>query len=196
MQLNLSFEENIKIPKPPVPKKPKGKVVDIMPSDFCVVDIETTGFSAGYDEIIEISAIRVRGLKRVADFSMLIKPKRAPNSFIVNLTGITPSMLNNQPDIKTVLKSFREFVQNDIIVGHNVKFDANFLHREMKTNFDENLSNDLVDTVTLAKKTYKLESYKLSNIAKHLNIDTKDAHRGLKDCEMTYLIYLDMKNKV
>ena len=131
MQLNLSFSENIEIPKTPVRRKPRGRMLDIMP-----------------------------------------------------------------PDIKEVLKKFKEFTGEDIIVGHNVRFDANFLHREMKINFDENLSNNLVDTVSLAKKAYRLENYKLSTIAHHLNIDTKGAHRGLKDCEMTYLIYLDMLKKL
>lgn len=196
MQLNLSFSENIEIPKTTVRRKPRGRMLDIMPLNFCVVDIETTGFNLTSDEIIEISAIKVRGLKRAADFSMLINPKCAISAFISNLTGILPSMLENQPDIKEVLKKFKEFTGEDIIVGHNVRFDANFLHREMKINFDENLSNNLVDTVSLAKKAYRLENYKLSTIAHHLNIDTKGAHRGLKDCEMTYLIYLDMLKKL
>lgn len=192
MQLNLSFEENIEIPKKPLPKKPRGKIIEFMPSDFCIVDIETTGFSLTGDEIIELSAIKVRNMERVTDFSMLVNPKKQINSFIENLTGITNAMVKNQPDIKIVLKKFRDFIQDDIILGHNIRFDAGFIHREMNINFDENFSNNLVDTVALAKKAYKLENYKLSTIAKHLNIDTKGAHRGLKDCEMTYLIYKDI----
>lgn len=191
MQLNLNFEENIKLPR--APKRPKGKLIEALPDNFCVVDIETTGFSLANDEIIELSAIKVRNLERIADFSMLINPKKEISSFISGLTGISNAMVKNQPDIKTVMKKFKDFVQDDIILGHNVRFDAGFLHREMRINFDENLSNDLVDTVSLAKKAYKLENYKLSTIAKHLNIDTKGAHRGLKDCEMTYLIYKNIR---
>ncbi len=193
MQLNLDFRENIEIPKTP---KPKGKLIEVMPNDFCIVDIETTGFSFASDEIIELSAIKVRNLKRVENFSMLINPRKNISSFITGLTGISNAMVRNQPDIKIVLKKFKDFIQNDIILGHNVRFDAGFIHREMKINFNENFSNDLVDTVALAKKTYRLENYKLSTIAKHLNIDTKGAHRGLKDCEMTYLIYKDIKNRL
>lgn len=193
MQLNLDFRENIEIPKTP---KPKGKLIEVMPNDFCIVDIETTGFSLASDEIIELSAIKVRNLKRVENFSMLINPRKNISSFITGLTGISNAMVRNQPDIKIVLKKFKDFIQNDIILGHNVRFDAGFIHREMKINFNENFSNDLVDTVALAKKTYRLENYKLSTIAKHLNIDTKGAHRGLKDCEMTYLIYKDIKNRL
>ena len=137
MQLNLNFEENIEIPQKPLPKKPKGKLIEIMPSDFCVVDIETTGFSLTGDEIIELSAIKVKNMERIADFSMLINPKKQINSFIENLTGITNAMVKNQPDIKIVLKKFKDFIQDDIILGHNVRFDAGFIHREMKINFDE-----------------------------------------------------------
>ena len=193
MQLNLNFRENIEIPKAP---KPKGKLIEVMPNDFCLVDIETTGFSLTNDEIIELSAIKVRNLKRVEDFSMLINPKKSINSFITGLTGISNTMVKNQPDIKVAMKKFRDFTQDDIILGHNIRFDAGFIHREMKINFNENFSNNLVDTVALAKRAYRLENYKLSTIANHLNIDTKGAHRGLKDCEMTYLIYLDIKRRL
>ena len=194
MQLSLNFGENTETTLQPIEKRPKGKLIQIMPDNFCIVDIETTGFSLANDKIIEISAIKVKNLERIADFSMLINPKKEISSFITGLTGINNTMVKNQPDIKVALKKFKDFIQNDIILGHNIRFDADFINREMRINFDENFSNNLVDTVSLAKKAYKLENYKLSTIAKYLNIDTKGAHRGLKDCEMTYLIYKDLKN--
>ena len=101
MQLNLNFEENIEIPKKPLPKKPKGKLIEIMPSDFCVVDIETTGFSLEGDEIIELSAIKVKNMESIADFSMLRKPKKQITGFIAHLTGITDEMAKTQTDIKS-----------------------------------------------------------------------------------------------
>ena len=65
----------------------KGKYLKEFPSDFTVIDIETTGLSALNDEIIEVSAIKVRDDKVVNKFSKLIKPNERISSFITNLTG-------------------------------------------------------------------------------------------------------------
>lgn len=194
MQINLNLGEEIEIPKPPVKKK-RGRQIDFCPDNCTIVDIETTGLAPYRDEIIEISAIRVRGGLAGKTFSSLIKIEGSLNHFIINLTGITPDMLKDAPDIKTVLKDFLEFVQDDIIVGHNIKFDLGFIQQNLKVHLDEVLPNDFSDTVALSRKTYKLNSYKLSNIAKHLNIDTRGAHRGLKDCQMTYQILCDIKKR-
>ncbi len=43
--------------------------------DYCVLDTETTGLSAYYDEIIEIGILRVRGNRIVDQYSQLIQPE-------------------------------------------------------------------------------------------------------------------------
>ena len=61
------------------------KIID----DYCVLDIETTGLSAYYDEIIEIGILRVRNNEIVDQYSQLIQPESPIDSFITSLTGIT-----------------------------------------------------------------------------------------------------------
>ena len=65
--------------------------------NYTVVDIETTGLSPQKDDIIELSALKVRDNKVVEEFSTLLKSSKGVNSFISGLTGITNSMLNNAP---------------------------------------------------------------------------------------------------
>lgn len=54
-----------------------------------MVDIETTGLSLQYDEIIEIAAIKYRAGVKVDQFSTLVKPEYEIDEYITELTGIT-----------------------------------------------------------------------------------------------------------
>lgn len=70
--------------------------------DYCVLDTETTGLSAYYDEIIEVGIIRVRNNVIVDQYSQLIHPENSIDGFITSLTGITNEMVSNMPRIEEV----------------------------------------------------------------------------------------------
>ena len=50
----------------------KGHSRLILPKDYCVVDIETTGLSPSDCEVIELSAVRYRQLKKIDSFHTLV----------------------------------------------------------------------------------------------------------------------------
>ena len=54
----------------------KGKMIYGYVPDYVLFDLETTGTSCIYDEVIEISAVKVRSGKVVEEFSQLVNPKR------------------------------------------------------------------------------------------------------------------------
>lgn len=58
-------------------RKNKGKNIIAFPDEYICIDTETTGLDFEYDEIIEISAIRVQNGKIVDKFSSLVKPSRS-----------------------------------------------------------------------------------------------------------------------
>ena len=121
--------------------------------DYTVVDIETTSLDSFHGEILEISAIKVRNKEEVDHFSELIKTNEELGYFTTNLTGITNEMmLKEGKELEDVLQSFKAFLGNDIIVGHNVNFDINFLYDNMEEHLDTYLSNDYVDTLRIARK--------------------------------------------
>lgn len=51
-------------------------------SDFTGIDIETTGLITDYEEIIELSALRVRNNIVINSFSVLVKPIFEIDDFI------------------------------------------------------------------------------------------------------------------
>lgn len=54
-------------------------------SDYCVLDTETTGLSAYYDEVIEIGILKVRSGDVTDRYEQLIRPKYEIDGFITSL---------------------------------------------------------------------------------------------------------------
>ena len=73
-------------------------------NDFVALDIETTGLSAKYNEIINMGAIRFRNNVPVDNFEMFIKPDKPIPTFITGITGISNHMVRNAPAIDEVLR--------------------------------------------------------------------------------------------
>ena len=168
----------------------KGNSLFRIVDDYVLVDIETTGLSPQRDDIIEIGAIKVKENEIIDTYSSLIYTNRRLPYFITKLTGITNDMLEEGREIDKVLIDFLNFVGDDIIIGHNVNFDISFLHDKCNKYLNRNLSNDFIDTMRLARKLVpESPNYKLGTLAKVFNIDYSNAHRGLKDVEITYEVY-------
>lgn len=184
----------------------KGTSLLLTPSDYTVIDIETTGFDPKFDEIIEIGAIKVRNNTIIEKFESLIKPNgyfcdddngievfEYVDDFITNLTGITNEMLETAPSLEEVLPKYIDFIGDDIVIGHNVHFDINFLYDVMLKLVDHEFSNDLVDLLRLSRRVYpEYKNHKLETVAKNLDVDISNKHRSLRDCEITYESYIKL----
>lgn len=177
-------------------ERKKGKSLLKFVDDYTVVDIETTGNSLYYDKILEISAAKYRSNQLIAQFSSLVQCDRKISSFITELTGINNEMLADAPVLSDVLSDFIDFVGNDIILGHNVSFDINFLYDSIASTFDYCLNNDFIDTLRLSRRILRfLENHKLSTIANHFEIE-RIIHRGLIDCDVTNQVYQQIRRNV
>ncbi|MBE0296929.1 BRCT domain-containing protein [Gardnerella vaginalis] len=153
--------------------------------DYCVLDTETTGLSAYYDEIIEIGILRVRNNEIVDRYDQLIKPNFDIDDFITALTGITNDMLEGMPSIDSVKTDVLSFIGDDIILGHNTSFDMRFLNEVFK----EQLSNQYMDTMQFARKLYpELKHHRLSDLTDYLGLHNNE-HRALSDCTSTKELY-------
>lgn len=135
--------------------------------DYCVLDTETTGLSAYYDEIIEIGILKIRNNEIVDRYSQLIKPESPIDSFITSLTGITNEMVEGMPTINDVKNETLTFIGEDIIVGHNTSFDMRFLSE----GFKQPVNNYYMDTMQFARKVYpELKHHRLSDLVEYLGL--------------------------
>ena len=170
----------------------KGRGLIKVLENYTVLDIETTSLDCYRGEILEISAIKVRNQQETEYFSELIKIHNKVGAFTTKLTGITNEMiLKEGKELVLVLKNFKDFLGDDIIVGHNVNFDINFIYDSMKKNQGRNLTNDYVDTLRIARKVLPhLKHHKLDDLIKYFNLVERNEHRALNDCILTNQVYI------
>ena len=180
----------------PATKRPgKGRSVIAFPSEYCMVDIETTGYSPLWDNIIEIGAIRYKDGVEIDRFQSLVQPPAYDDgsyvdSYIEALTGITDAMLADAPTAATILPAFLDFLKDDLILGYNVSFDVNFLYDACDRYLGKILPNDYVDILRLARKICPdLPHHRLKDMDAHYSINHWQAHRTISDCEATEQIY-------
>jgi len=163
------------------------------PADYTVIDIETTGLSSSKNEIIELSALKIRNDEIVDKFTTLVKPQGKISSFIKGLTGISNEMVAQAPKIDDILDKYISFIGSDTVVGHNVHFDIRFINQKNIQWFNKEFKNPSIDTCRLSRRINDLERHKLETVAQYFNIDTTGHHRAERDCVMTYGIYNAMK---
>ncbi len=178
--------------KPKRTRPNKGKSLLSFPRDYVVIDLETTGLSPMYDEIIECSAIRVVGGAIVDTFSALVKPTGRIEPHIVELTGITNEMVSTADGIATVLPRYLDFIGRSIVVAHNANFDVNFLY-DAAERLNCTFHNSFVDTMRLSKALCtELPNHKLATLSAFLQVENTQAHRALSDCYCTNTCYIKM----
>ena len=163
--------------------------------DYVCVDIETTGIRPKWDRIIEIGAVKVRDGEVVDTFSELVNPGIPVPERITELTGITTEMVEDKSGIENVLPQFIEFAGNDIILGHNVRFDYGFL-KQNAINLNLQFDKSGLDTLKIARKTLPKEWSKgLECLCKIFGIEDKNHHRAYNDAEVTSKLYMILMNK-
>ena len=157
---------------------------------YVVFDIETTGFSAIEDRIIEIGAVKVKNGEIIDRFSTFINPKIPIPFRIENLTHINDQMVMDAPTIDVALPRFLEFCMDAVLVAHNAMFDTSFITHKAN---DLGISVDftIVDTVPLAQYLMpNLHNYKLDTLTKHLNVILESHHRAVDDAMATADIFV------
>lgn len=162
--------------------------------DYTVIDLETTGFGHGA-EIIELAAVRVRGGQIADTFQSLVQCRCCLPERITQLTGISPLELAGAPTIENILPAYIDFLGSDIIVGHNVSFDAGFLERACAEVLHHSFENEQIDTLDLSRVALCLPSHKLCHVRDALRLPVRNAHRALSDCLTTYDVYEALKAK-
>ena len=164
----------------------KGNSIIEFPVNYVVIDIETTGYDPFYDEIIEVAAIRYKENKQADRFVSLVKPEFLIDEFIIKKTGITNEMVSDAPSVENVLPQYVEFIGDDLIVGHNVNFDINFIYDNLLQCSKVTFSNNYIDHLKISRRILPdLENHKLITVAEYFNVDTTGYHRAEKDCIIT-----------
>ena len=153
------------------------------------VDIETTGLEPwSGDRICEIAVVRFRGGREVGRLSTLLNPLRpiSPGAFAVN--GITSAMVAGAPTFREVASAVREALEDVLVVAHNAPFDVGFLSRELAMAGLGPPSGLVVDTLGLARRSFRFPRNSLDAIASRLGVRAPE-HCALGDALTTREVF-------
>ena len=160
----------------------KGQSID---TTYCVLDLETTGFSFRTEKITEVGIMKVKNGEVIDEFSCFVNPEKPIPPRVVEVTNITDDMVKDAETIDKVMPKILEFVGDSVLVAHNADFDIGFLKYNAK-NLGLSLENTYLDTLRLAKDLFPdYKKYKLGKIAENLGIKVEVAHRALDDVDTT-----------
>ena len=160
---------------------------------FVAFDTETTGLSPQTATIIEIGAVKFNSSGIIGKFNTLINPGFHIPSRITDLTGISDQMVKDKPLIKDILGDFLDFLDDSIIIGHNVQFDLRFLHSECQKNGFKYPLNQVIDNLRFSRWAFSGESkFNQEIMAERLNIKIKEAHRAYDDAFVCGNIFLSL----
>lgn len=168
--------------------------IDLKKAVFVVYDLETTGLSSNYNEIIEMAAVKIDHGHFTEEFSTYVKPKEPIPAFITEITSITNDDVRNAPGIETAIVDFNKFIQGTILVAHNATFDNSHLYKNLKEFGLWEHDFPTIDTLQLARVRYgnKLKTFNLKALAKYFDVELLQHHRAIADAKSTAEIFLKM----
>ena len=169
----------------------KGQGID---TTYCVLDLETTGFSAKTEKITEIGVMKVQNGQVLDKFSCFVNPEKPIPTRVTEITKITDDMVKDAETIDEVFPKLLEFLGDSVLVAHNAEFDIGFL-KQNSLNLGYEFDFTYIDTLKMAKDIFpEFKKYSLGRIATHLNIEVEVAHRALDDVDTTVKVFNIMMN--
>jgi len=161
----------------------------IKETKYCIVDIETNGSDFHKNQIIELGAVMVQNGTVIDNFNSLIQAETLPDS-IARLTGITLTQLQTAPPLKEVIKKFKNFIKDEIIVAHPLTFDYNFLSASFEKVDLGTMLNIGICSISLAERTLSSAKYGLNYLNETLQLQEDfQQHRAYNDAVITKKIF-------
>ncbi len=171
-------------------------IIDNLPENTIAyaVDTETSGLDATCDTIIEIGIIKV--IYKNSKFEILekkdffIRPEIPISRRIIEITGITNEMLQNNPDENTIFPEIRNFLgDNPIFIAYNSPFDVAMvksMYARQNCYFNPKLEIDVLAIAYDVIPNFKIQSHQLAIVYNYLGLNMNDKfHLAINDIEAT-----------
>jgi DNA polymerase-3 subunit epsilon len=159
----------------------------LLDAPFAVVDVETTGTSAGRgDRITEIAIVRVERGEIVDRWSTLVNPERPIPLHITALTHITWAMVRDEAPFRTIVPDVLSRLAGAVFTAHNAPFDWRFVSEEVRRGTGAELSGPRLCTVRMARALLpSLPRRSLDHLTRYFGITIDARHRALGDALAT-----------
>lgn len=150
-----------------------------------VVDVETTGFNAANDSIVDIACVTIDDGVITDAWSSLVQAGRPVPTEATRVHGITDAMLASAPLPSAVALPFRERCGDTMLAIHNASFDLPFLDALLRRHGADPLFNPIIDTLGLARGLFGQGGNGLGELTRRLGITLSNAHRAEGDARAT-----------
>ena len=161
-----------------------------------VLDTETTGISIKEGHrIVEIGCIELENLIPTKNiFHCYLNPERKVSEKALEVHGYTDEFLSNQKKFSEVGNEFLNFIKDKRLIIHNAEFDLAHLNNELSLFGKKKISNQIIDTLTLARDKFPGSPVSLDALCKRYRIDNskRTQHTALIDCDLLAKVYINL----
>ena len=166
-----------------------------MALNFVAIDIETA--ASKWDTICSIAMVRVSDGKIIDEYSALINPECDFNDQNIRVNGITPEMVAGAPTFGDVALEVLDFIENDVLISHNVLFDANVLQRDLKR-YGQPVPEIRTFCTLACARVYKpnMMNHRLPTLCAEYNIELKHHHAAMDDVRACAQAMIAMANSM
>ena len=184
IQLIYGMEANIVEDRVPIVYNEVG--MDLSEATYVVFDVETTGLSAIYNDLIQVAASKMYKGNIIAEFDEFINPGHPLSAFTTELTGITDDHVKNAKPLVQVLKEFQEFCKDTVLVAHNASFDVGFMNANYERHGLPKITQPVIDTLEFARNLYpEYKRHGLGPLTKRFGVALEHHHMANYDAEAT-----------
>ena len=161
-----------------------------------VLDTETTGISVKEGHrIVEIGCIELDNLIPTKNnFHYYLNPERKVSEQALKIHGYSDEFLSEQKKFRDISEDFLNFIKNKRLIIHNAEFDIEHLNNELSKIGKGEITNEVVDTLSLARSKFPGSSVNLDALCKRYNIDNskRTRHTALIDCDLLSKVYINL----
>ncbi len=160
--------------------------MNLSEATYVVFDVETTGLSAIYNDLIQVAASKMYKGNIIAEFDEFINPGHPLSAFTTELTGITDDHVKNAKPLVQVLKEFQEFCKDTVLVAHNASFDVGFMNANYERHSLPKITQPVIDTLEFARNLYpEYKRHGLGPLTKRFGVALEHHHMANYDAEAT-----------
>ena len=161
-----------------------------------VLDTETTGISVrdGH-RIVEIGCIELENLIPTKNrFHCYLNPERKVSEKALEVHGYTDEFLAKQIKFSEIGDKFLEFIKDKRLIIHNAEFDLGHLNNELSIFGKKKITNEIIDTLILARDKFPGSPVSLDALCKRYRIDNSNRtqHTALIDCDLLAKVYINL----
>ena len=161
-----------------------------------VLDTETTGISVREGHrIVEIGCIELENLIPTKNrFHCYLNPERKVSEKALEVHGYTDEFLTKQIKFSEIGDKFLEFIKDKRLIIHNAEFDLGHLNNELSIFGKKKITNEVIDTLILARDKFPGSPVSLDALCKRYRIDNSNRtqHTALIDCDLLAKVYINL----